>query len=1019
MSDWEDEFQEKKIDESLFEKLEDPTGGSMAKFIQEYEKLQQALKKSHQSENRFIKKCRELTEGIKAAQDKSDELVKKQEENRISIESLNNTIASHKARRCEVESEVQEKHGKIKKMREELERLNKKLENSAEELFAENERTIGKLESKLEALTEERDKHRAKLTKIRRENIKLFNEVEEYERMKSTEEEEIRNLERKIAEYEAETQKEIRRREELEQQAKDHRLVVNDRNSQIALKTKQAEQAKKDHASAKIQLKEAEGIVEKHSKEHDELAAQVQQLEDQLIGQQDENEATRELLDEKEAEVRRQKERADLAGREATKKKKLLEALQKKMHSLEMELVEQEALRESWQQKVKDIKEQIATAQEAFNANAKQMDICVREREILSQSHLSKLDSVKAKETAILIAESTAKSIENEIRGYEKSITQLNKVIGQLQKDKESYEDELRQKELLLKTKQCQVDERNLEIVNIQKEILTNESKLRQQQNLLEAVRADRNMYNKTMTEQKQEMQEYRRKFETLTHSIQQLKAELLEKDNSFVAEHFNVERVDDEVLALKAKIEDVQKRVQEWDETIETQKEQIQKLKAIISEADSELKSQTKQYNDVVNEQRVLSQQLVARNAELENLYEKLRLQSSMFKKGEEFFKDRAKELTNMREVRDELLQRLEELEIDHEQYGALKAMIGDMENELVQEQLKVRALKDELKKPINVHRWRQLMDTNGDTYGMIQRIQKLHKQIISKSKKIDGKDDKIKQTEKLYVDLRRILARQPGNEAREQLRKYAEALQEKKAKYKVMKRELSVYQSKVYEYKYDIEKLQKDVELVKLAYFQKKREELKRAKMNISQTGTYTDSSIGHSMGEQSAAGLPLGPGIQSPVITQAHQVPGIHLPLSGVQSDGLDPGVQGTGSPWTTNRSAAVSSGVEEAVDGEKSAGDSAHTKEVQATTVDPETQETTVDVQETTVEAVDATVESQDTTVESQETTVESQESTVEPQEDATVGTNADVEPPKVGNSGETGESEVPRETEETQ
>ena len=39
-----------------------------------------------------------------------------------------------------------------------------------------------------------------------------------------------------------------------------------------------------------------------------------------------------------------------------------------------------------------------------------------------------------------------------------------------------------------------------------------------------------------------------------------------------FVAEHFNVERVDDEVLALKAKIEDVQKRVHEWDETIETQ---------------------------------------------------------------------------------------------------------------------------------------------------------------------------------------------------------------------------------------------------------------------------------------------------------------------------------------------------------------------------------------------------------------------------------------------------------------
>lgn len=43
------------------------------------------------------------------------------------------------------------------------------------------------------------------------------------------------------------------------------------------------------------------------------------------------------------------------------------------------------------------------------------------------------------------------------------------------------------------------------------------------------------------------------------------------------------------------------------------------------------------------------------------------------------------------------------------------------------------------------------------------------------------------IEQKERLYVNLRRILARQPGNEAREQMRMYVESLQEKQSKLKV----------------------------------------------------------------------------------------------------------------------------------------------------------------------------------------------------------------------------------------
>ena len=70
-------------------------------------------------------------------------------------------------------------------------------------------------------------------------------------------------------------------------------------------------------------------------------------------------------------------------------------------------------------------------------------------------------------------------------------------------------------------------------------------------------------MYNKMLIEQKEEMQELKRNFTNLNHQIRQLKNELAakillenlwsrEKDQAFLAEHFNVDQVDKDVLIIR-----------------------------------------------------------------------------------------------------------------------------------------------------------------------------------------------------------------------------------------------------------------------------------------------------------------------------------------------------------------------------------------------------------------------------------------------------------------------------------
>ncbi len=68
-----------------------------------------------------------------------------------------------------------------------------------------------------------------------------------------------------------------------------------------------------------------------------------------------------------------------------------------------------------------------------------------------------------------------------------------------------------------------------------------------------------------------------------------------------------------------------------------------------------------------------------------------------------------------------------------------------------------------------------------------MIQKIQTLQKRLISKTEEVVEKELLIQEKEKLYVELKHILARQPGPEVAEQLQIYQQTLKEKTKQMKV----------------------------------------------------------------------------------------------------------------------------------------------------------------------------------------------------------------------------------------
>merc|ERR1711968_366438 len=259
----------------------------------------------------------------------------------------------------------------------------------------------------------------------------------------------------------------------------------------------------------------------------------------------------------------------------------------------------------------------------------------------------------------------------------------------------------------------------------------------------------------------------------------------------------------------------------------VETQRAEIKKLESTIQEAEQEKQSQQKEYEGVISERDILGTQLIRRNEELALLYEKIKIQQSTLQKGEIQFKERVDEIAafknNIRKLKRELHgARNQVVNIE-----ALKKEIHHLNKELLQEQSKCKALHEELENPMNVLRWRKLEGSDPATYEMIQKVKMLQKRLIAKTEEEVEKDFLIQEKEKLYHELKSILASQPGPEVAESVAQYQQSLKEKTKGMKSMAAELNMYHAQVNDYKDEIERLTRELQDMKRKYFDQKRRE------------------------------------------------------------------------------------------------------------------------------------------------------------------------------------------------
>ncbi|CAN0489210.1 unnamed protein product [Ectocarpus sp. 12 AP-2014] len=393
------------------------------------------------------------------------------------------------------------------------------------------------------------------------------------------------------------------------------------------------------------------------------------------------------------------------------------------------------------------------------------------------------------------------------------SIRGLRSRIEQLAGERERAEKDSLEHTRLWQERAEGLKAQGLQVADLQRKIAAAVARLKQQQNLYEAVRSDRNVYSKNLIETQDVIKEMKRRFKFMNHQIEHLKDEITIMDHSLVKEHFHHHNVDKDKESLRNDVTKVKKQIVSGEHIALHQRSELQKLTRIIQEADEERQRQArrfpvKEHDAIVGEKGVLFGQLMKRNDELSVLYDKIRIQTSSLHQGEVRYQQLLDTIADLegqiKSMEKDLVSSMSQQAGD---LNELTTASNKLEKDLMRERAKMTALVEELELPLNVHRWRKLESSDPERYDLVRKAQSLQRNLVSKTESAVKKDLLIQEKEKLYIELKTILGRQPGPEVAEQLAVYQENLKHKVKQMRAMEAELGMYKQQVDLFKSDIE--------------------------------------------------------------------------------------------------------------------------------------------------------------------------------------------------------------------
>ncbi|NXA74022.1 CFA58 protein, partial [Thryothorus ludovicianus] len=819
------------LEESAFEALEKDSqefisilsrDEALEKFRVEYEKLLAVMKKSRENERHLMEKCRKL----------SAELVEKSSKVAVLTKLTNDdgeTISSLKSELEKAWKMVDKAYEREQKTKETINSLNKEISrlNNLIKERAGQEYNVEDLLRFQEEVTEERDELLSEVVKLRQNLTEITKQQQETEKAKNEAEQSVLQLQQDIQLRQNEELREARKKEKMETELKNLLAEIDNKQAEVQKLQQQIENNKEEQLKIENNLREQKNLNEKAGKELEQLKVKYQKLTQESEQQNAMIDDMMKDISQKTAQLKETEDEAAQMRLDISKLSKVRDVLQNKLHTAEEQKVDAEHEKSMLKNQITRLEKEVETAKKQAETDKRTIDGLVRERDVLNQNLVKATNATEKQTHLVKLHEQSKQNLESEIHSCKIEAQKQRKIIFQLEKERESFineASELKEK-VLCHMKDLEIHQ--MQICDYEKEIQVQMIKLKQQQNLCDTLRTERTLYSKNLIEAKDEIAEMKMKLKTATRQLDQLKEELKEKDLALEKAHVESQQSEDEKESLKSELLKMTKQAQEAKAYMENQEAEEKNLLKVIAEADAERLRQKKEFDKVLSQRHALGIQLVRRNNEVALLYEKIKIQQAILNRGEAEYRQRMEDLRILKLEIKKLRREKGILGKSVANVEELRLEFNHMQKELLREQTRCKILEEELQKPLQVHRWRKLEASDPTTYELILKVQRLQKRLISKTGEVIEKEFLLQEKEKLYVELRQVLARQPGPEATEQLQQYRSILRDKTKQIKALSSELSMYEAQSKAYKHEIERLNNELLEVKKKYLSQKRKE------------------------------------------------------------------------------------------------------------------------------------------------------------------------------------------------
>ncbi|CAG9771320.1 unnamed protein product [Ceutorhynchus assimilis] len=684
---------------------------------------------------------------------------------------------------------------------------------------------VGDLSKHKDGLERERDKLMNEVTQLTTKLVNAIGYQEELEKKTSMADIKINELTNQLEDHAADMLRERRAKEELVNDLAEERKKIEDRDLEIRNTRENVVEQGKRIAKLEIDVRDHRYIIDRLNKENEVATNKVAKLQDDYNTTAFDLEKTKSMFQKKQTDLKSAEEENTRLKTDLAKLIKAKELADKRIVMLNGDKDEINIDRHYMRQRIAVLEKEVDDYKRFMEEDRRALEAASKDKEGLNKTIQRHQAAARDQEKLIQIQNQSKKKLEIELDTFFIESGKQKKQIHQLERERDKLAEEQLELTKTIEDNMDDIRAKKAQIFDLKRTIQEKEMQVRQQQNIYEAIRADRNSLQKSLQESTAECGELKKKLKIVFHQTEQLKEDVAMKEKLLVKDENTLRKAAKEKDNLRIEVMAGLNQIRELRKDVKEQKDEEKRLHKTILAHEKVIRSQIKDTEQLMNERDVLGSQLVRRNDEIALLHEKIKILRSTLSRGETQYDQRLQDIKLLKIVIKRMRQEKMLIAKSMNNMVDLRQEIFHLERDLTQARLQCKALEQEAQNPLNIHRWRKLEGSDPEVVDLLQKIRSLQKRLLQQASQAVEKERKLKEAERLYLNLRKVLAKQPGPGIRDELVKTQRSLKNRGNKLKCLVAELNMSELKAAEYKTDVEKLAEELREIKEKYFQEKK--------------------------------------------------------------------------------------------------------------------------------------------------------------------------------------------------